>query len=243
MKIGKLEFAPSITGTLITLLLMMLFVKLGVWQLGRMEQKKVLSHNLQLRTTDNIIEFSHEEGEMINRDIDSFRFYPMQVTGSFLEDHDILLDNQIFEGKAGYHVLTPFLSKVSNTLILIDRGWIPWGEDRNELPEIPKVLGTVVVKGIINQFPAGLKLANQDEEEDIWPLRVQVVDYHALSDALKYPIFHFILKLQKDSPYGFAIGPIYFGLSSDRHLGYAMQWFTMALATFIYYLVIHLRRL
>lgn len=240
---GPFEFKPGITGTAITVLLISLFVQLGMWQLGRMAEKQTLTQNLKHRTESDVIEFSDKEGQMINKDLESFRFHPLQITGSFLEEQDILLDNQIFQGRPGYLVITPFLSNDSNTLILVDRGWIPWGEDRNELPEIPNVPGTVTVTGIINQLPPGLQLAAQEPPMDLWPYRVQGIHYDELSKALKQPVFHFIVQLQKGSPYSFDIGPINFGLPADRHLGYAAQWFTMALAVFIYYLVINLRRL
>lgn len=241
-KIGNFEFTSSITGMLITLMLIALFVKLGFWQLSRMSEKKVLAQHFKERTLADVIEFTDEEGAMIARDFNSFRFFPMSLTGTFLKGQDILLDNQIDEGRAGYHVITPFLSQASNTLILIDRGWIPWGGDRSELPKIPVVNGLVTLKGNINKFQTGIQLKPTDEGQGLWPLRVQLIDYDVLSAALQKPVFHFILKLEKGSPFGFEIHPIYFGISSERHLGYAVQWFTMSLATLIYYLVINLRR-
>lgn len=243
VKLGNYEFAPGVAGTVITVLLILLFVYLGFWQLDRMETKKTLSQNLQARINEQIIDFSDETDEMIARDPDSFRFQRMQINGQFLENRDILLDNQIFNGHAGYVVLTPFISNDAKTLILVDRGWIPWGDDRSELPEIPKVKGTLTLTGVINKYPVGMRLATEEESSDLWPLRIQNISYTALSVVLKQPVAHFILQLQEGSPYGFSIKPIYFGLPADRHLGYAVQWFTMALAVLIYYMVINLRLL
>lgn len=244
LKIGDLEFAPSITGTVITLLLVLLFVHLGMWQLSRMSEKRALEENLQQRLIIDPIQFGEEQGDMIGRDIESFRFQRIQTTGSFLNDQNILLDNKVYQGHAGYNVFTPFLSDDASKLILINRGWIPWGEDRDELPEIKPIPGKVTILGIIDKAPAnGIHLQDQEPPTESFPYRVQYLDFDSLSQAFKKPIFDFILNLEQDSPYGFKISPIYFGLSADRHLGYAIQWFTMALATFIYYLVIHLRRL
>lgn len=241
VKIGSLEFKPGAVATALTLMLIGLFVYLGFWQLDRMHQKQRLSESLKHRMQEEVLDFSANEAAMIDRDIDSFRFHLMKVTGSFLENRDILLDNQILQGHPGYHVITPFLNTETNSIILVDRGWISWGEDRSELPEIPKIQGTHTLIGLVNQFPNGLKLAYPEPNADLGPYRVQNINYVELSSLLKLPVHHFILQLTDDSPFAFTIGPIYFGLSSDRHLGYAVQWFTMALAVLIYYLVVNLK--
>jgi len=238
---GDFEFTPGIVGTFITVLLILLFVYLGFWQLSRMEEKKLLAENLKNRMNAEVIDFSQVTEAMIDRDINDFRFQRMTVSGQFLENRDILLDNQIFNGHAGYDVITPFLPTGSNTLILVDRGWIPWGEDRNELPKIQPILGNRTLVGTINQYAPGLKLGEEETTHHLWPLRVQTVDYDDLEGVFKQPIAHFVLLLPTGSSEGFSIRPIYFGLPADRHLGYAVQWFTMAVAVLLYYLVVNLR--
>jgi surfeit locus 1 family protein len=239
IKMGKLVFATNIVAIFGTLLLISVFVYLGFWQLGRMHEKRNLEQSLKHRTQEELLDFSPTEGEMIGRDIDSFRFHGMQLTGEFLNDNNILLDNQVYKGHAGYHVLTPFSIQDTQNFVLIDRGWIPWGEDRNVLPDIPKITGKVTITGIINKYPAGLQLGSE-VPSDIWPYRVQSVDYAELSKSLNHSLLLFVLSLPKESPYTFNVSPIYFGLPADRHLGYAVQWFTMAIVTLIYYIVVSL---
>lgn len=243
VQVGDYEFAPSIVGTVLTLCLFILLTSLGFWQLSRMDEKRILEKNLRERLHEEAIQLQEPQAKMISQDFEGFRYQPVQVTGSFLNDRNILLDNQIYQGQAGYHVITPFLSKDTEKLILVDRGWIPWGEDRSDLPDIPVVSGIVTIKGIINHYPAGLNLKKEETPSDLWPYRVQSIDYLILSELLNAPVFPFIVQLQKGDPYTFKVPPIYFGLSSDRHLGYAIQWFMLAIATVIYYVIVNLRRL
>ena len=61
----------------------------------------------------------------------------------------MLVDNVINRGVAGYKVLTPFKISNSDTLILVDRGWIPREASRQTLHNIEinnikeKVFGTL----------------------------------------------------------------------------------------------------
>jgi hypothetical protein len=54
-----------------------------------------------------------------------------------------LLDNQVRDGRPGYHVLTPL--RMAENAILINRGWVPLGEFRQVLPdrECPRMIMTI----------------------------------------------------------------------------------------------------
>ncbi len=62
--------------------------------------------------------------------------------------HTIYLDNKIFQGMAGYQVITPLRIGKSSMHVLVNRGWAPANRDRNKLPEVPAPNGEVVVSGL-----------------------------------------------------------------------------------------------
>lgn len=231
-------FKPSLASSLVTLLILPLLVYLGVWQLSRWEEKKILQQTVEQRLLAAPRPFSQP---VIN---DIPRFSRITVTGSFLNDHQILLDNQMYKGQAGYHVYTPFLPTGETKLLLINRGWIPLGSTRKDLPKIAPVVGTVTLTGIINQPTSGLQLDNPTPKPAItWPFVAQSIDFAALSSLLNRACFPFILQLTEENPtVGFIPAPISQGISANRHLGYAVQWFTMAVVAGFYYLVINSRR-
>ena len=162
----------------------------------------------------------------------------MQVTGQFINTHPILLDNQVLNGQVGYRVITPFLPSLSSRMILVDRGWIPIPNTRTLLPSFTPILGTVTLCGIINNpVSPGLQLKKIQPAPNIWPLRVQSVDFEELSVMLATNLYPFMLQLKPGDIYGFNIPAQSFTISATRHLGYAIQWFTLAFASLIYYLV------
>lgn len=76
-----------------------------------------------------------------------------QMLGHFDNQQVYLLDNRIYQHKVGYEVLTPFILKNSHEVLLVNRGWIPQGLNRNKIPEIPTIEGEISIRGLI-VFPA-----------------------------------------------------------------------------------------
>jgi len=172
-----------------------------------------------------------------------FRYRQFQIEGQFLPNKNILLDNQILNGQAGYRVLTPFQPSTPFNLILVDRGFIPWGQDRKQLPLLPIPAEAMRIIGRLTQLSQGIVL--KEDSVDVnphWPLQIQKIDYQKLSDLLKQQIFPFLIQLPQGAPYSYQNLPPSVGLSPTRHLGYAIQWFTMAGAILIYYWITNMKR-
>lgn len=223
----RCQFSPGLASSLITLCLVPLFCTLGTWQLQRFEYKKHQQKNVALSE---------------NR---------LQMSGQFLNQKSILLDNQIYKGQAGYQVFTPFIEDTHNIqdninqMILVDRGWIPQGIDRSILPSIPRIEGSVTLQGHRTKPPSpGLKWwsRSQDIKHD-GPQRVLGLDFERLATELGYPLAPFILELESGNPIAFVYPPKTSGTAAIKHLGYAFQWFMMALAVLIYYLLINTKRI
>lgn len=232
--------------TLITLLLVPLFVYLGLWQWGRMEFKTQLIKQLEENSIANPILFtdllSFTHFSEMNSTQENLRFKRIEISGQFFNDKQLLLDNQIFEKKVGYHLITPLLVQ-HKLIVLIDRGFIPIEESRSHLPTIKPIIGEIKMSGIITKADKPILLNNNfDKTHPTYPLIIQLVDFKELSTLLELPIFPWLVKLSPESSYAYKVGPPNFGLSPKRHLGYALQWFTMAITVIIYFLVINSRR-
>jgi len=245
------QFCPGLGSTLTTLLLLPFLVYLGIWQLQRWEEKLQLQNTLENRgkASPIILSSPHDQADLkkiLNKegDLQKIRFRQLEVSGHFLNTKQILVDNQILEGKVGYRVITPFLPKGDPKILLIDRGWIPLGQDRHTLPTIMPIIEEITLLGIIN-FPVnGLILKKEIHPlENVWPQRVQSLDFQVLSTLMQATLYPFLLQLNEKNSYEFSLLPTSFSISAARHLGYAVQWFTMALVIFIYFLVINSHRL
>ncbi|MBI4939139.1 MAG: SURF1 family protein [Actinobacteria bacterium] len=61
---------------------------------------------------------------------------PVRVEGTYDPEHTLLVRNRPFQGQYGYEVVVP-LRLADGTLLAVDRGWIPFGESATRLPEVP----------------------------------------------------------------------------------------------------------
>ncbi len=239
LSFGPWLFEPKLKLSIISLLLILILVYLGVWQLFRAHEKKYLYQQLQQRSTERPIQLKVlQQPSWLTH-----RYTSVLVGGVFLNQYTILIDNQIYQHEPGYRVLTPVQTPHLDKWVLVDRGWIPMGADRQHLPEIEPIFGVKDIRGLINTIPSGIVLKD-DQVQDFpkWPLVLQKADYDLISKQLHHPVYDFVIQLQSDDLIQYNMPPLDSGLSSNKNIGYALQWFTFALLAFIYYVIASSRR-
>ncbi len=219
----KYRRAPLIT----YLCLLPILLTLGVWQLNRAEEKRAL---LQLQAQGRSAEVLSLKATMPDKP-EALLYKPVQAIGQYDNNHQYLLDNQVNKGRAGYFVLTPFRLKNENKAVLVNRGWLPLGKNRSDLPDINVDTKEITVKGRINRFPSvGLKLAGAEIPSNNWPALVQVIDVKVLANQLNYPLFSFQVELDRQSANGFTREwQAVTSMTPEKHVGYAVQWFLLAI--------------
>jgi len=224
----KYTLKLSLKLSLITLLLSFILVYLGTWQMGRAREKENILVRLAQKAKLPPVDLENIADPDLIRD----RYTNVKITGVFLNNYSFLLDNQMFDHKVGYRILTPMQTA---KWIIVDRGWVPRNTDRSGLPKIESIYGLQEVVAIINTIPAGITLKNDTvNPNEAWPKLIQRIDYELMSQNLKHPIFDFVVQLKSTD--------IDFGVSSSKHIGYAMQWFIFALIVIIYYLIASIKR-
>jgi len=219
----KCQRAPLIA----YLCLLPILLALGVWQLNRAEEKRTLIQLQAQRQTTGILTLTAN----MPTSSEALLYKDIQAVGRYDNSHQYLLDNQVNKGKAGYFVLTPFLLKTDNKAVLVNRGWLPLGKSRTDLPGINVDTQEITVTGRINRFPTvGIKMAGAEIPANNWPAVVQVVDTQVLAQQLGYPLFNFQVELDKQSADGFTRewqAPQ--TMTPEKHLAYAVQWFLLAI--------------
>ncbi len=266
---GQFTFRPGLKSSLITLLLFPTFVYLSFWQFGRYQLKTNWHTAINHHQNQSPLHWKDINALLIHEEnLQSLRYQTLELRGKFLNNSQLFLDNQVYQGKAGYHVLTPFSIKDTGCLILVDRGWVS-GQRREELPIIPSIHEEVSLKGWISFPIQTLKLSSNTDNSPLSvleadrfykstytnessetqplyplhaPLRIQMVEFNALSELFQQKVLPMILKLPEDNPYSFATEAIIFTIQPERHLGYAIQWLSMAIGVFIYFVVINTDR-
>jgi cytochrome oxidase assembly protein ShyY1 len=213
---------------LAALVLIALFIRLGVWQLSRADEKREIMAAAEAAPA---LVF---QADMTQPE----RYAQLSVTGRFDTERHILLDNQVLKGRPGVHVWTPFKTDAGPWL-LINRGWLPIAADRS-LPVIETPSATLALSAQVNAAPrVGRKLGGQDQlKTNTWPQLVTYLDVAQISAAMDLPLRPWILQLAPESPGGFdgrQWSVVNFG--PKKHLSYAWTWFslafTVALVTFL----------
>ncbi len=141
----------------------------------------------------------------------------------------------------GYEVYTPFNAKGMSQTVLVDRGFIPIGVSRDALPAIPKsAKGHVTIQGMLNVPPAYVALGEMSENGKIqWPLRVEFIKIGEISKLLNTPVFPYILSLNPESPSALQVKWQIVTVDPNKHLGYAVQWFALALTLLVISVVLN----
>jgi surfeit locus 1 family protein len=231
-----MQFKANLLLTVLAILVLWFLLSLGLWQLDRAEDKQDI---LDLQSS----RLNLDPVELLGVSLDeSVRYLSVNVTGELDKEHQILIDNQVRNGTAGYLVLTP-LRINDKEAILLNRGWLPLGSDRNVLPEIKSILSIVSVTGKLDHFPSvGIKLDMADELSDGWPAITQVIDTDKVSKRLGYSVMPYQLLLNADEPNGYNREWVVMKMGPEKHHGYAFQWFALATAWVIIYFVITVKR-
>jgi surfeit locus 1 family protein len=158
----------------------------------------------------------------------ALRFRRLRIEGEYAPGRQVLLDNMVHDGVAGYQVLTP-LRIDSSALLLVNRGWLPAGPDRRVLPDVGVASAQRRVLGRLERLPRpGLRLAAAvpDTAEAI-----AVLSYPTAADLaalLGGPVLDYQLLLDPDEPDGYTRDWRAPGLAPERHLVYAGQWLLLA---------------
>lgn len=157
----RLRRSPLVP-TLAAIVAVALFVSAGLWQRDRMNQKLALRAAVEAAGARPIEPLPAEV------DANAWRFRPVTVTGTFDAVHQILLDNKVRAGRAGYDVITPLVLGDRRT-VLVDRGWVPAGLSRSDLPQASPPADVVTVTGRVNLPPARyLELARDTGSGPVW---------------------------------------------------------------------------
>ncbi|WP_375056334.1 SURF1 family protein [Zobellella sp. DQSA1] len=209
----------------LTLLMTTLMVTMGIWQLSRADDKRQLLQEWQQRR-DIVLDLDEALA------IGSPFGYRLDVGGVYLAGGDLFLDSQIQDGRVGYRLIRPLQTPYG--LLAVDTGWWPADADRRRLPVVTLPEGTVQLSGVlIRPYRPPLSLGGAPDPQ---ARRINGLDPGLLQSRWGQRALPFVLRLEEGAEWQ----PVVMG--PERHLGYAVQWFAMALAVWVAALVFYRRR-
>ncbi|HEV2609921.1 MAG TPA: SURF1 family protein [Noviherbaspirillum sp.] len=212
-------------------------ISLGQWQTRRAAEKLAIERKLSTREAATPMVLSTGRPS-----IDEVEYRRVRVSGQFVQDWPVYLDNRPHQGAAGFHLLMPFRIAGSDMHLLVARGWVKRDTaDRTRLPEIATPKGTIELEGIARRNAGQVLQLGQPE-----PLKpgaiVQNLDIAELERATKLPMQAFVLEQTSDTGDGLVRDWLRPSTGVDKHRGYAFQWYALAATAFLFYVVTGLRR-
>ncbi len=212
-----------------------LCIRLGIWQLDRLEQRRAFNHQFESMRAMPSLDLNQDQPE----DILDMEWRAVTVEGKYDFANQVALRNQYYQTEYGYHLLTPLL--FDGKVVLVDRGWIP--ADGNSVssdwrkydePGVARLNGQIRLEqtkpafgGVVDTLPEnGSRL-------DVW----NNADLARIASQLPYPVLP--VYVQPNAAENDTEPPIPFQptieLTEGPHLGYAGQWFIFAAILFIGY--------
>ena len=212
----------------------------GLWQLERAEEKKAILAEQASLHANVAVPFSElfkrkgEAGDTAYRVDSARRYLRVVANGEINSDQTFFLDNRMRGGRTGYEVLSPLkvsLSEGEWFWLMINRGWLSGGLDRNSLPRVPSAIKNEVLKGYLyKSLSAPLMLAEDIWQPDTSPLVIQHFDQMKLESNLGGRVYPYVLRLDESPLSELKGGWIIVNVQPEKHIAYAVQWFAMALA-------------
>lgn len=209
--------------TVVVLVGIGVLVRLGIWQLDRLEQRRASNALLAEQLAQPAVLLTGEEAvdvllTMENREV--------AAAGSFDYAHQFIILLQDWQGRTGVHLVAP-LMLTPDRAILVDRGWIP--QDESDQAEAYNLPNPITVTGYVqlSQVPI-----YGERNTDAQPFQQEQyrIDIEVLQAQLPYTLLPIFLQ---QAPSGEATLPYRAGrvidLSEGPHLSYALQWFSFAL--------------
>ncbi len=229
---------PPLLLSLLTLFLVSMFLALGKWQIDRKQEKAAVIEEHQSRGRQAAVDLL-----TVDPPYEKWRYRQVRFIGEPLGDQQLLLDNQVQGGRAGYNVLTPFIPYgAPEKIVLVDRGWIERGAQRGDALDIDIAPGLKEIKGTL-YVPLGepFVLGNIIENENASPLVLQHLDFSVLGELLGDGFLPFSVRLSDTQPGGYLREWKVVSAAPTKHLGYAVMFFSLALLVVILYLALLLR--
>jgi len=221
--------------TLLVFLGTALCIRLGIWQLDRLEGRRAFNAQVMSMRTMQPLDLNSGDLSLLA----TMEWRAVAVTGGYDFANQVALRNQYYHDQYGYHLLTPLL--FDGKAVLVDRGWIPADGNsepadwrKYDEPGVVTVTGQIRLGQIKPAF-GGVADALPADGSPLWVWNNANVE--SIARQMPYPILDVYVQPEiRDED---VEPPIPFQpeieLTEGPHFGYALQWFTFASLLFFGY--------
>lgn len=230
-------FRPKLLPTLAFLVLLPGFIQLGFWQYGKAEKKLALQASLDQRSRGPLVAMPTTPVAA-----EAMAYRRVSLRGHFDSTRQILVDNRVYQERAGFHVVTPLQLAGSDMRVLVNRGWIPAADNHAQLPQPATPEGSVEVHGLVVMPPSKFFTLGAEPAAGSWQRVWQNLDLARYRQAVDFPLQPVLVLLDADSDAGFVRDWPRPDERVEKNLGYAWQWWGFAAALVAIYIFVNLQR-
>lgn len=229
------RYLPLLVGVLAAALC----VRLGVWQLDRLSQRRALNEVIVSQTAKPPIPLDAEAVRTaLAAGADDLRFRAVTLAGRFDFERELVVIGRSDHGRPGVHVVTPLLIDDS-TAVLVERGFLPAADARTVDAAGAAEPRDAEVAGVLLQAQARPVAV---EGRVSWPLHVVSPDPGAVAALYPYAVLPLVLR-RTSVPDGTAFRTVALPEQSEGpHLSYALQWFGFAAIALVGSTILYVRR-
>jgi surfeit locus 1 family protein len=217
-----------------TLILVLLGIALGNWQSRRAAEKSALQARLEQGMAAPPLMLDGGANDPA-----ALEFHSVIVTGEFVPDWPVFLDNRPQGGHAGFILLMPFKIAGADKYVLVARGWLPRNTaEHDRLPPYTTPAGRITLEGrVVRQLARVMQLGTPA------PLKPNAIVQNTAPGEVARASGLDVLPLMVEQT-----GPATPGeglvrnwpapsLDIDRHKGYAVQWYALAAMAFLFFVI------
>jgi cytochrome oxidase assembly protein ShyY1 len=231
----RLRFRFRTVPFIATLILVLLGIALGNWQSRRAAEKTALQARLEqgMAAPPEVL-----DGAAV--DPARLEFHRVIVTGEFVPNWPVFLDNRPLEGRSGFILLMPFkIAGGSNKYVLVARGWLPRNTaEHDRLPTFTTPAGRVTLEGrAVRQLARVMQLGTPAALQP--KAIVQNTSPAEVARASGLDLLPVVLEQTGPSLPGDTLARNWPApsLDIDRHKGYAVQWYALAAMAFLFFVI------
>lgn len=253
MRLGNWQFSPKLWAVLLYVSVLSCMLWLGAWQLERAALKVSFQQAAEAAQNSDPVPLLTLE----SLDEAAAVYQRVSVQGRYDPVRQFLWDNRTHKGRAGFEIIS-LVQLRSGQWVLVNRGWVAPGASRQQLPDVTltdeTVLTEVAMQGLLSQPSQGFSSGPAVIDSDSWPKLLQYFDYEHIAATLGEPVLPVVVQAQVLGTDGSSVqipSPRPEWLAANwqpaasgpaKHYSYAFQWYAMALALSVLFLVVNTRK-
>ncbi len=229
----------------LVVLLVVLMVNLGFWQLRRLDEKRDFNATARARQAaapaplDEVLAATDSFD-----DAEAVTFRRVTARGTYDTDHEVLVRGRSLDERPGAWVLTPLLLD-GGAAVIVNRGWIPTQGVPDHVPaEVEPPDGTVSVSGQLMATQTRGRFGPKDPASGTLTDLARA-DVGRIQQQVPYDLYPALVQVAEQRPaqdngLPEPLPPAH--LDEGPHLSYAVQWFCFSTIAVVGYPIILRRR-